>query len=514
MASREQVATWLRAHGAYAAVYAALTVLVVVPWWSSTLLPLMDYSQLLTFVRAFQDMGKPGSPFHGTYTTGFAISPLVLPIVLMDALGRISSIETAGRLLITVYAIALPAAAAFLLSSVGQSRWNVVAVFPLVFCKWVSSGFFAFFTGMPLVLLAYAFAVRHFSKPTLKRGVALALILSALLLWHALLEAEALLGVGLLWLFWRAPSWRARWLSLLPFGLPFVLMAVWFVANFHGPQPPAARTQWPTLAQHFDAQQFFAKILMLFPNSDVYAKALLLALLAALVFGVRQRLFAEPGAPLAGWRAGNPLAVFALVALGCYVAFPQATLHAEIINQRFAWFAAIYLALAWSWPQRGIARSLAVALVASVAVGYLVDVNARFRSFHRETVGASRLIDTIPDGATLIAPLKNGDTRAFQNVPIREIEQYATARKGGLPTTSFAGYGLNYIRYVHKNPMPDLNAHNWLRSSGLVRFDYVLLRTPDARVLRSRRVQVVRRDGDWVLFAVCGSKRLPRCSGS
>ncbi len=513
MASRQQIATWLRAHGAYAAVCAALGVLVVVPWWSSTLLPLMDYSQLLTFVRAFQDMGKAGSPFHGTYTTGFPISPLVLPIVLMDVLGRVSSVETAGKILITLYAIGLPAAAAFLLSSVGQSRWNVVGVFPLVFSKWVSSGFFAFFTGAPLVLLAYAFAVRHFAKPTLRRGVALALILSTLLLWHALLEAEALLGVGLLWLFWPAPSWRARWLSLVPFALPLALMAVWFGANFHGPQPPVARTVWPTLAQHFDAQQFFSKLFMLFPHSDVYAKALLLALVSGLVLGARQRLFAAPDAPLSGWRVHNPLAVFALVAMACYLAFPEATLHAEIINQRFGWFAALYLVLAWSWPGLWAARAAAVALVVAVAGAYLLDVDARFRQFHSETVGASRLIDTLPDGSTLIAPLQNGDTQAFQNVPIREIQQYATARKGGLPTTSFAGYGLNYIRFVHGNPMPDLSARNWQRSSGLIRFDYVLLRKPDARVLASRKTRVVRRDGDWVLLGVCGSKRFPRCPG-
>lgn len=512
MASREQITAWLRANGAYAAVYAALSVLVFLPWWSSKLLPLMDYSQFLSFVRAFEDVGKPGSPFHGTYTTGFAVSPLVLPILIIDAIGRVSSIETGGRVLLTLYAIGLPAAAAFLLSSVGQSRWNVVGVFPLVFSKWVSSGFFGFFTGVPLVLLAYAFAVRHFTRPTLRRGIALAAILCSLLFWHALLEAEALLGVGILWLLWRAPSWRARWLSLLPFIVPFLLMAVWYAESFKGPRPPVAATQWPTLAQRLDAQLFFNRILMLFPDADAYAKALLIALAAGLVLGVRQRLYAEPDAPLAGWRARNPLAVFALVALGCFLAFPQAMLHVEIIHLRFVWFAALYLVLAWSWPSQALARGAAVGLVLAVGAAYLVDVNARFRAFDRETIGGSRLIDSIADGSTLIAPLSSGETKAFQNLPIREIQQYATVRKGGLPTTSFAGYGTNYIRYVHGNPMPDLDARSWLRSGGLTRFDYVLLLRPDRRAFASRRVREVRRDGEWVLFAVCGSRALPKCS--
>ena len=201
------------------------------------LLPLMDYSQLLTFVRAFHDMGNPHSPFHGTYATGFPLSPTMLPVLLMDLIGRVSSIETGGRVLVTAYAVGLPAAAAFLLASVGQSRWNVIGVFPLVFGKWVNSGYFSFATGGPWVLLAFALAVRHFSKPTLRRGIALALVSSVLLLWHAILISEALLGVGLLWLFWRAPSWKARWASLLPFLLPFLLGLAWYTQTFKGPRP-------------------------------------------------------------------------------------------------------------------------------------------------------------------------------------------------------------------------------------------------------------------------------------
>ena len=219
---------------------------------------------------------------------------------------------------------------------------------------------------------------------------------------------------------------------------------------------------------------------MIFPNSDVYAKALLLALLVSLVFGVRRRVFAQPDAPLADWRVKNPLAVFAAVALGSYLAFPMRTLNVEIISLRFAWFAALYLVLAWSWPERRPAQVAAIALVGVVSAAYILEVNARFRQFDRETIGASRLIDTLKNGQTLIAPLRSGDTKAFGNKPIREIQQYATVRKGGLPTTSFAGYGYTYIRYVHGNPMPDLRAGNWLRSPGLTRFDYVLFAIPIA----------------------------------
>src|SRR3954451_23388958 len=87
------------------AVFALLTGLSAVPFWLTRILPMQDYPHFLLFARAFGDCRSPGSPFHGTYTTGFPLAPLVLPIVLTRAIALFSSFETAGRVIWTLYAV-------------------------------------------------------------------------------------------------------------------------------------------------------------------------------------------------------------------------------------------------------------------------------------------------------------------------------------------------------------------------------------------------------------------------
>ena len=498
----------------FAGVVAFFVVLVLLPWWSTKLLPLMDYPMFLSFVRVFFDHDEPGSPFHGTYTLGPPISPLVLPITIVAALSKLGSIELGGRIAWTLYALALPASAYYLLRALGQSRWNVLLAFPLVFGKWTSSGFFGFVTGMPLLLLTWGVAIRFLSEPTWKRGVAVSVCLAALVEWHAVLTAQALLGLGILWLCWHAPSIKDRFKQLWPVAAPGVLIAIWVTTEFaSATKVPAkgSRLVWQELPQMFDTQMFFSRILMLYPNADVIAKVFVLLLVGILLFGPRERRFAEERSLTAGWHVKNPMAIIAFVALVCFFIAPAHVLPAEVIGQRFGWMAAVFLVPAWSWPKATPARVIAITLVAGLSGFYLVDVFRRFRAYHLETVGASRLIDSIPNDATLLAPMKNNETESFMNHPIREIQQYATIRNGVLPTTSFAGYGVNYVRFVDKNPKPQLFPHTWLGHRGLTEFDYVLLRNPSPAESGHRRLRFVKSDGAWQLFEVCGSKKRPKC---
>ena len=89
-----------------------------------------------------------------------------------------------------------------------------------------------------------------------------------------------------------------------------------------------------------------------------------------------------------------------------------------------------------------------------------------------------------------------------------ELEQFSTVRHGGLPNSSFAGYGMNFVRYVRDNPMPSLRGPP-SQGPGMTSFDYVLTRVgqgpgnPGFRLLDEKR--------NWQLYAVCGSKRFPVC---
>jgi hypothetical protein len=187
----------------FALVFVALSLLAAAPFWRTHLLPMQDYPQLLLFARAYGDCHDPASPFFGTYTTGFPLSPLLLPILLLRGIGAFTGLEQAGRILLTLYAVGLPAASLLLLRVLGRDHWAVLLVFPLVISYWVIGGFFAFATAAPLLVVGLAVGVRWLMAPSWRSGVALAAIACALHLWHSLAFAQLVLDFGMLWLLHR-----------------------------------------------------------------------------------------------------------------------------------------------------------------------------------------------------------------------------------------------------------------------------------------------------------------------
>jgi hypothetical protein len=488
----------------FPAVFCALTILAVAPLWLSRILPMQDYPQILLLARAWGDCRDPGSPFSGTYTTGFPLAPLLLPILALRALGALVGLETAGRLMWTLYAVGLPLASLHLLTVLRRDRWAVLIVFPLVISYWVTGGFFAFATAAPLFVLGLAIAVRWLEAPSWGRGAALAAVLSALHLWHSLVLAQLLLDFGVLWLLARAGSVRERLLALLPALPALALFAVWMrvavLGRSHAAKPPVWR---PWLD---NARSFFDSIAPEVPG----------AARAAMVFAIVLALaLAAPGrsapSPEGRFRVRNPFAWLALMAALGAVVLPLDVLGVEGIQNRQPWIAALLLVFGYSLPARRAWRSALLGLIAGAGAIALISLGRRVAAFDRESAGASRLIDRLGPGETLLAPMRGGSTVSFPGKPLVGVEVYASIRHGGLPNMSFAGYDVNVVHYVDgKNPMPGLIV-GWLDSPGLLRFDYVLQRSPND--MAAKRPDLLRRvatDGDWALYAVCG-KDASRC---
>ena len=185
----------------------------------------------------------------------------------------------------------------------------------------------------------------------------------------------------------------------------------------------------------------------------------------------------------------------------------------EGIANRQPYLAALLFVFGWSLPARPAARAALLALVGGAGALGLVHIGRRFIAFDRESVGASRLLDRLGPGNTLLAPIGVGSSTAFPGKPLIALELYATLRHGGLPNTSFAGYDIMIVRYVNdRNPMPGISG-GWLDHPALRRFDYVLLRgAVGAAATRTGVVRPVAKDGEWSLYAVCGRKALPRCN--
>ena len=486
-------------------VFTLLTGLSAAPFWLTQLLPMQDYPHFLLFARAFGDCHVPGSPFHGTYTTGFPLSPLLLPILLTRAIARFSSFETAGRVIWTLYAVGLPLASLHLLRVLRRDPWCVLLVFPLVISYWVIGGFFAFATGMPLLLLGLAASVRWLEAPSPRRGAALAAIVAATFLWHALVFAQLGLDFALLWWLHRPESGRARLRALAPFAPAIALFAAWTMASIHGRAPGHKAPVWPPFLDN--ATRFFTYVV---PLREATGVAFLLVLFLAM--GAAATSAASPAAS-PSFRVKSPFTWLSIVSAAAYALLPGECFGVEGINNRQPYLAALLFVFGWSLPARRLPRALLLGgLTVASALG-LVHLGQRFAAFDRETAGASRLLDRAGPGEPLLAPLDRVSTGAFPEKPLAALDLYAAIRHGSLPNASFAGYEINLVRYANNaNPMPGLMRGAWQRSPGLKRFSYVLLRASfGSAIERDGTLQLVAKDGEFALFAVCGTGSPPRC---
>jgi hypothetical protein len=483
--------------------FGVLSCLAAAPLWVTTLLPFMDYPQLLGFVRIWQGIHDPTSPFYGTYTVGFPFSPLVLPLLLLRGLSTFMSIEMAGKVIYTAYVLGLPLASLRLLRVLDKDPALVLLVFPLVYSYWFNGGFFAYCTGMPLLVLGISEGIRWLAEPSVRRGLTLTGLLIAVFLWHALVFAELVQGLLVLWLCARTTGVTHRLRLAMPIVPALGLFFAWAAASVvQRPSGPAA-ANFAFRGPLVNAAEFLQNIGMLVPESTAHVALFGLLLLVFFRFDTSLSRTKEL------FRVGNPFAIMALVTALLSLFLPARCYGVEGINHRKCWVAALYLVFALQPVTPKSMRALAMAVVVLFDAVLLNHFLERFQRFDVESIGASRLIDRMKRGDTVLVPI-DGVTKSFPVKPLIHVNIYATVRHGGLPNKSFAGYDMLFIRYVGgKNPMPGLNA-DWARRPELTQFDWVLLYGAAAKVPPGR-LSLVARDGEWALFSVCGSRKGPAC---
>ncbi len=496
----------LRTDRLYVAVMSVMILLAVVPWWISALLPLQDYPQFLVFVRAMQDYRDPASPFYGTYTVvDWPLTPTFLSLHLTRLLVLVGgSVENGGKLLLTLHAVGLPLASAYLLKVFQRNRWCVLFVFPLVHSYWTIGGFAAYGTSFTGIVLTLAFAVRWLQTQRFSFGVLTALGTIAVFLWHGIAFLVLGLALCILWLCWRARSIRERAFSVLPMIPAAILFVVW--SQFMTKTSPAASP--PVFVKPKEAlAHLFEYVGPIVPHGAERSIALVLLLILALAVGSKSR----PPGRTEQWRARNPFLLISAALLAAYFVLPLHANGVAGISNRFVYAAVLSLVFACSPARAAYLRRFVFATGALAGIFVLGDMVMRFHVFHRYTAGASRLMDRMKTHQTLYLHAGPG-TVEFPGNSMIELQQFATARHGGLPNSSFAGYGTNYVRYVGGvNPMPGINGPPRY-SAKLTKFDYVIIRgSASAYERASRQFQFIARDGDWTLLGVCGSKTFPSC---
>src|SRR6202521_940479 len=149
-----------------------LATMLLVPIWSATFPPLLDYPNHLARSFVLAHVNDPEFTFNRFYRADWGAYPYLGMDASLAVLGRLFPIETAGRVFLSLCALALPAAALFFLRQAqpdaeAASLWSLLIAYNVFFLE----GFLNFDLSLAVGFLALGFWLRCLARPGAGRWI-------------------------------------------------------------------------------------------------------------------------------------------------------------------------------------------------------------------------------------------------------------------------------------------------------------------------------------------------------
>lgn len=394
-------------------------------------LPLVDLPQHAMQIANWMRLDGPTPPAELELNLR---TPYLLAYPLARAMAPLLGAVVALKLVVWAAIAGQVAAFHYLCSRLRHDPYLALLGIPLALGYGFLFGFVSFVAAMPLLYLSLVAALNHGEEPTLKRGVALALVLSLTLVAHGV--ALALACVALAPLLLRRGALIA---SFAPTLAPVLLYSIWIV-----PGSSAKRIGGDHWGLGWSRLTELPGLLVGIGGSDPAATVGGVALLLLLVLGAG-RLHTAP-------KRLFPLAL----ALAGYFLFPVLYRGVGPLGPRFAALIVPALLLATAPPSRDSSCALAPsrgrpvhhAAVVAFVLGWCLLFSVRLASFNRETRSFHALVERLPENLRVRPLVFDRTSPAFPSVPaLVHFPAYYTVEKGGTQGYSFAMYPLSVVRY-------------------------------------------------------------------
>ncbi|MBI4277548.1 MAG: hypothetical protein HY660_03745 [Armatimonadetes bacterium] len=144
----------------YAGLALLLAVLTLLPLWSVRFPPLQDYPNHLWRIHIIQNYHAWGYAQH--FRLSLIPLPNLLADVLMTALAGVTSVAVAGKIVLSLALVGLPASVFYLVDAVDPEKRPLgFFAFPLAYNWYFAMGFINFALSLPLALVALGLWWRH-----------------------------------------------------------------------------------------------------------------------------------------------------------------------------------------------------------------------------------------------------------------------------------------------------------------------------------------------------------------
>lgn len=456
----ERAFGWLRQDKPLAVALLAVMAACVAPLWASALLPMMDLPQHLATVRVLHSYGDPAFGVDRYHVIDLSRTQYLSWYYAVHWLTYLLPLETANRVVLSLYAAGLPLSLVALLRAYGRDPALGLLAAPLVFNVFYFMGFANYITALPLVFWALALLQRCLDvadgKVAWRQVAGLGAV--ALLLFYSHAQAFVMYGcLAACALLLGGQSWHPRhWCRsaahLAPAGLA---MVVWtsrsliLASGADWQKGHGGRNVAPAQAAWEDISDRFAHVGSWFLDGyrgDEDEKIALVWILLVLALAVLVRRAPDAPIPARPWRDRLPMLWMAL-AVAMYLLSPLSYRWIWPISYRFVPVVAMLAVVAlpagrlpWRW---------ATVLVPATALAlWSSQVHcAKAREFAAEVGPIREIVAKADTGKKLIALIYGAGSSVLQQAPFLHLGQYYVVDRGGMASFSFANFPQSPVLY-------------------------------------------------------------------
>jgi hypothetical protein len=408
-----------------------LAALLLAPIWAAAFPPLLDYPNHLARAFVLAHLRDPGFSFSRFYRADWGLYPYLGMDASLAALGKLLPIETAGRVFLSLCALALPAAAWFFLRQVNPGDdatplWTLLIACNVFFLE----GFLNFDLSIAVGFLALGVWLRWLAKPSLARWSAALAAFTGLYFTHLLGFTIAGLALAAYLAFARRPLRDWVWSAALSLpGIAFYL---------HSSRAGLG-------AQQITFREFGSKVLSLGILLHGYWPALDRISLGALGVWFLAAWWRNPEFH---WnRAWLGVAGFLFV---LYWAIPWEWGEGSDLDVRVLPFLFVVILAVPSIGRRGWLLAAVPVLLFAARAGSLTT---HFAAVQPELAGLARSFDALPRGA-LVLPIVEGDQDPIER-SVTHFWAYGVIRRGWFSPYLMDAPGETPLRVVYRSYTPD-----------------------------------------------------------
>ncbi len=493
------------------AAFVVSAVATVMPIWIAKYLPLLDLPNHLTAVAVWHYHDDPAWDFKRFYDLNLVPLPYWAHYFTVHLLTYVTrSVETANKIFLTAYALALPAGAWALARRFGRSPWLSLFAFPLVWNFNLGDGFIAYCAGFAMVPLALVLVDSHCEKPTWGSAIAVTVVGSLIYFFHLLAYVLFLVCAGLVVLApRRALSPRLLAVRALPVA-SCAAIGAWALhrandMNFHRVTGVGRELIYDPLAERLS--QIPDRLINFLPGrvDELVVIVAVVCWLALAITAARGRAEGD------GHSWGMELCLLGAVAL--YLLAPrsmQRPFYWHMINGRFVVAIALFAALTLRGAIGGW-RRLWMAPVVAMTLAYCVALGGAFREFNRHAAGFDEVVAQIPRGKQVLTLILRPMGDATVNVSaFNQWPSYVQLRHGGYNFYNFAeGFPLVYRVHLPAPAWSHAESFDW--KAHAAPYDYFLTFregwefSPMDKPLADGKIRLVAHAGEWRLYEKIGT---------